>query len=96
MKILDVSFIDDLDDIKIYAFNVEVDNQGYIEIAKNIDGEDYLESCFRIVLIYETETNKINTPELEYIDNNGNVTEMQLIKDVEILDEIYKKIKEDN
>ena len=99
MKIKEISHVDDftdIDDTKIYFILVEDVNEKYINEAKRIDGDDYLDNCFRIGVIYSCINKLVEIPELEYVDNNGNLHGMEVIKDNQLMSDIEELIKNDN
>lgn len=93
LKNVTLENFDDFEDEIFYYLNIEDIEQKYINQAKKFDGENYMLSCFRYLIIYDTEKQQYIAGILEYITENDGIQEMDYLKEMEIriLGEIIEK-----
>lgn len=78
------------EELTIYHTTLEINDKRYANIGKNLDKENFNNSCFLVVT--SMEENKVQSMDLNYVTNNGNIEEIEpLFKG----NELRKRVVED-
>lgn len=63
------------EELTIYHTTLEINDKRYSNIGKNLDKENFNNSCF--LVITSMEENKVQSMDLNYVTNNGNIEEIE-------------------
>lgn len=91
MKNIKFSYKDDLCGVDIYWFSVTIEDEKDICVAKDMDGENYTNSCFSIILIHDKDDNEY-TCDLIYVPNEGGMYTIKHITDENIINKLKQLI----
>ena len=59
------------EELTIYHTTLEINDKRYANIGKNLDKENFNNSCF--LVITSMKENKVQSMDLNYVTNNGNI-----------------------
>lgn len=96
LKFDDTGHYDDFDDEVIFWIELSDLPQKIQNIAKKIDGENYVDTCFGACISYDKMTKEFSiateqNKSIYYVDNNGDKTWFK----VDLIDEFKKQIFEE-
>lgn len=94
-KNITIEYMDDFGDEIYYYLTTSNIPKKFIKLAKNIDGDNYMFSCFRYCIIYNINDNNYTSGILEYVTENDGIQEITYLdnKDINTLGKFIDKHK---